>query len=237
MARQVIGIQPFGDWGLYEALYGPQPNLEQQVYGKPLKPEPVAIVRSKPEENEIAVPETPWGAADEVIYFAAFTGLDTFPQYFLVPYRLGMIASEDATEGGHSQLSVFQPFCRARILSKVSEATPGYIAATPHGPGAAYVHVWEGNDLKRYQYFAFGFPRPGTWDWIGYKDEVAVPLIEFQWGLTASVNAGQRKSLYLPPIFEALAFDKRSVDHSAFVEHFYKRGDGRFAITDVDVDP
>lgn len=238
MARQVLGIQAFENWAEFHSLYGPQPNLEDQVYGKPLDPEPIGLVRTKTDVDHVVnVPPVAWRDGDEAVFLAQ-VGFANSGQYFIVPFRLGLILTESqASENtGSSVVGTLYGVCRARILSKDNALTPGYFAHSPQqSDNERYTTVWETQTVALHcQYFDFGFPRPGAWDWMGYNDMSGSPLIEFQWTIDGSPS-GPRKQISLTPVFEALCFDKRQVDHSAFVRDFLYRGDGRFSVAEVNV--
>lgn len=209
-------------WAELEPLYGPQPEIGAQVFGQPLDPEPVALLRER--ANISLSAQLPANQdltqQDKLSLQFQFAGID-LSRYFIIPYHVSILLREDDEAPG-TGLPLTNFIGRGAWLQFFIQGDfdlPIYWATSPMmGGSQKYKYLTDSND--RLQSYDFGFPRNSSANWAN-RVQASPAGFTINWQIRQTgTNITAWKPVGLRPRFEALCFDRTQLGHSAFYKHF-----------------
>lgn len=229
MASHSLGNFDFDLWADIEPLYGPQPKIGEQVFGRPMEPEPVALIRNSEVRFQSAqlASATPVAVQDEVYFSYRFynSGHSVGPldEWFIIPVLFKLEVSEQQEAPGNAWLGDFYPVCFAEWRTVATQryviAAGSPVLSSLGGTGAKnYVPYAPGQPNEvRTQSYNFGFPRLGTQHWINHQGDFHASAV-FKLYTNQGWTSRSFKPWEVRFYFEGLAYPLVEKGHSAFVK-------------------
>lgn len=227
MANVPWGTYSVDIWSEVETLYGPQPEIGTQVFGRPLDPEPIGLLREKANISLSTNTTLDDGvtADDNLVLQFGFAGSD-LERYFIIPYHISIVLAEDPAAPGAGALfgnRLIDYGAWLRFFIQGDFLLPIYWATTPANAVLPSVKKpWLKDATLLVKSFDFGFPKNTSSNWanrLGVTQGNAGFSIYFPIRVTQS-NITSWKPVSIRPRFEALLYDRTQYGHSAFYKPF-----------------
>lgn len=207
-------------WAVQEPLYGPQPEIGQQVFGRPLDIEPVAWIHERTNVSLAASLGVGFDAYDNLRLTFSYAGLD-LDGFFMIPYHLSILLREDDDAPGTGGLISQGFFGRGSWCQFTASGDfdlPLIWAESPRlrqNTSLPFLRD-EGDYIQSYDY---GLPVNRTTEW-GHRTGSGAAGFSLNFQLNPASSVTSWKNVGLRPRFEALLFPRNQLGHSAFLKHF-----------------